>query len=297
MRGLTSKAGKLLITAALLLCLFLYGGPAMGGKGASESSAGSLRVMSFNIRTMSGITDGIDYWTFRKDRVAELIKKHRPDLAGLQEAFLRQAKDLSNRLPGYGWFGEHRGKWTGERCPVFYRKDRLELVDHRTFWLSQTPDVKGSKSWDSAFPRVVTWGKFRDRQTGKTIFLFNTHFDHMGIIARKKSARILVRRVKEIAGDKPAVVTGDFNLTDDTKPYKTLTATLRDARRASKSGPKGPWGTSRSFIPGSRPGRRIDYVFVNEKVGVLSYAVLDDTYGRGRRPSDHMPVLASIEIE
>lgn len=265
---------------------------------AAGDDGSTFKVMSFNIRTLA-VTDGTDYWSFRKDEVAGLIKRYDTDLAGLQEVYAVQARALQKRLPGYKWFGLPRddGKKHGERCPIFYRTDRLELLDHGTFWLSETPEVKGSRSWDAAFARVVTWGKFRDRSDGQVFFHFNTHFDHQGVKAREMSSLIVTEKVEAIAGGLPAVITGDFNTTDDTDAYQNLVGQFGDARLVSETGPEGPEGTSRSFRRGAEPKRRIDYVFVTGKVKVAEYAVLDDTYAQDRRPSDHMPVLVKINIK
>ncbi len=256
-----------------------------------------LRVMSFNIRCIH-MADGADMWFFRSKEVGDYILRHDPDVMGLQEVKALQIQDLKRMLPEYASFGKPRGdgRLFGERCLIFYKKKRLELLRHDTFWLSKTPEKEGSASWDSMFPRIVTWGEFRDRASGKKFFVFNTHFDHVGKKARLKSAGILSKKVDEIAGHSPVVVTGDFNATPDSKPYKVMAENFRDGRKVSQSGPRGPYATSRSFLPGSGPKKRIDYIFVTGGVNVLSYAVLDDTYGNDRRPSDHMGVLASISI-
>lgn len=289
-----SRATRAALVAAGLLVFGLAFGNGVSG---NESESGeSIRVMSFNIRCPS-LEDGFDFWWFRKDEVAKYILRHSPDLAGMQEVYPFQARYLEKQLVGYEWFGlppdvrEH----LGERCKVFYRKERLELLDHQTFWLSESPETPGSISWDSAHRRVVTWGKFRDRNTGKVFFLFNTHFDHKGGEARKHSARLLVEKVSEIASDYPAIITGDFNCPDDSEPYQTLTSLLADTREVSKTPAAGPYATSRGFEKGSRPKNRSDYIFVTPDIKVLDYAVLDDTYGDDRRPSDHMAVLVTIE--
>ena len=143
---------------------------------------------------------------------------------------------------------------------------------------------------------MVTWGKFRDKRSGKVFFLFNTHFDHMGKIARQKSADLLTQKVNEIASAVPAVISGDFNSEPDSIAYQSITASLDDSRPQSATPPRGPEGTSRDFDLDSVPQKRIDYIFVNQGVSVQEFAVLDDTYGKGRRPSDHMPVLAVVAI-
>jgi endonuclease/exonuclease/phosphatase family metal-dependent hydrolase len=256
--------------------------------------------MTFNIRVVVQEKDFHDNWGFRKNEVADLIRRRGPDLAGLQEVLPSQAKDLASRLDQYQWFGVPRddGKDLGEMCAIFYRPARLELLDKGTFWLSLSPETPGSISWFAACRRVVTWGKFHDRVMNRDFFLFNTHFDAASQFAREESAKLLVQKIPLIAGQVPVIITGDFNCPPGTKPYQTITASYQDARKISVSPPQGPEGTVRSFALGSDilPSR-IDYIFVVPAIKVHSYTVIDDVYGtEQRRPSDHMPVMASLSL-
>ncbi len=265
---------------------------------AEKAPALPLKVMSYNIRCLSVEQDFRDLWWFRRGHLAELIRQNQPDLIGMQEVYTLQANDLSRLLKGYAWFGPPRddGLKKGERCPIFYRADRFELLDQNAFWLSETPEVPGSISWDAGCRRVVTWGKFRDKKAGKVFFHFNTHFDNKGELAREKSAGILVERIRAIAGDAPVVVTGDFNTSDSSAPYLTIAGALCDCQGNSSTPPKGPHNTSWSFKSGFQPDDRIDYIFVSQGIAVSDYAALDHTYGRDRRPSDHIPLAATIII-
>lgn len=265
---------------------------------ALNSSGLRIRVMTSNIRCLAVEDDWRDLWWFRKDDLARVIAGAAPDMIGMQEVYTLQAHDLEKLLPGYAWFGPARddGKHRGERNPIFYRKDRFELLAQNSFWLSETPEVPGSKSWDSACKRIVTWGKFRDQKSGKIFFHFNTHFDHKGEKARERSAEILVERLKKIAGDTPFFVTGDFNTDDRSAPYRTLTGLMLDSRAICSTPAQGPEYSSWSFKPGVPPDERIDYVFVSQTVSVSEYKVLDQTYHHGRRPSDHLPVMVSLQI-
>jgi endonuclease/exonuclease/phosphatase family metal-dependent hydrolase len=262
-------------------------------RGGAETEA--LRVMAFNIR-YNNPDDGVHAWPNRTDRVASVIRFHGADVVGVQEALLGQIRDLEQRLPGFDWVGQGRGagEMEGEFSPIFYRTDRLELLDHGTFWLSETPERPGSRGWDAALPRIVTWARFRDRATGTAFVHANTHFDHRGEQARRESATLLVDRLDAIAGEAPAVVTGDFNATPDSEVYATLSAALTDA--ASAAGiTHGPAGTYTGFEVTDEPGRRIDYIFVTEGVTVTRHGVLTDQW-RGRYPSDHRPVLAEVTL-
>jgi endonuclease/exonuclease/phosphatase family metal-dependent hydrolase len=255
-----------------------------------------LRVMTFNIR-LNLASDGPNAWPHRKEAVASMIRFHRADLIGVQEALPDQLRDLDALLPQLGRFGVGRtADRSGEHSAIFYRQDRFDVLAQDTFWLSETPDVPGVKGWDAAYERIVTWGKIRDRLTGTTFFHFNTHFDHIGQQARRESARLLAAKIAEIAGNTaPVIVTGDFNDVVDSDAYRILTAAgLRDAfttARAPHHGPTSTWNAFRAI----EPGRRIDFIFVRGDAAVLQHAILSDTFD-GRFPSDHLPVVVDVGL-
>jgi endonuclease/exonuclease/phosphatase family metal-dependent hydrolase len=261
-----------------------------------------IRVMTFNIR-YDNPADGPDAWPHRSEGVAGLIRFHDPDLLGLQEAQRHQLEELQRLLPRYGWFGLPRadGGPSDEYSAILYRTERFDLLDHGTFWLSETPAAAGSRGWDARLPRIATWGRFRDRSSGETLMQINTHFDHIGVQARAESARLLKRWLAETAGELPILLTGDFNAPPESEPIRILADTsappaLRDAWAVSDDPPYGPnstWNAFRSI----EPGRRIDFIFVGNGVRVLKHAILSDTLEGGRFPSDHLPVLADVVIE
>lgn len=266
----------------------------------------SFRVMSFNIR-LPHQGDGINYWDLRRPLVASTIRYHEADIIGVQEAFRRQVDEMTTDMPEYAWFGVCRTDGSalpnpdGEFSAILYRKDRFERLDGNTFWLSETPDVAGSKGWDAAFPRIVTWIKFRDLKSDKLFFYFNTHFDHMGEQAREESSKLLLQKMNEIAGEEPVILSGDFNSTDTSNPYLLLTDQhstygLTDAMFASKSPHHGPVGSfSGSFTLPGVGNNRIDFIFIRNKITVFKHAILSDSWD-GRLPSDHLPVLAEVKI-
>ncbi len=288
-----------MLRLSVLLAALVIGCPAAAQP--NDAPAVPLRVMSFNVR-LNIESDSLDAWPHRRESVVGLIRFYDPDLVGLQEPQRNQLDDLARGLPGYTWFGQPRadGGARDEFSAVLYRTDRLELLDRATFWLSETPEEAGSKGWDAAFPRIVTWGRFRDRATGDTLFLFNTHLDHVGEKARAESARLIRRRVGEIAEGAPVIVTGDFNTTPDTEPYRILTADgddpLVDSREVTAEPPYGPTSTWNGF-DAVVPGRRIDFVFVGEGVRVLEHGILAETRDGVRFPSDHLPVLVEVVVE
>lgn len=272
---------------------------------AESPEADVLRVMTFNIRN-SRARDGANAWPFRRDHVADIIRDNEVDIVGMQECLPDQIDDLEERLTDYAWYGVGRedGEEAGEFCAVFYRKDRLEKVEAGEFWLSETPDEIGSKSWDAAIERIVTRIVFGDERTSRRFVFFNTHFDHAGAEARAESAKLILERVRAEQAGLPVVVVGDFNTTPESAPYCELTRrnegdaadslVLRDARSISKKPPQGPDSTWNAFRA-IAPGRRIDFIFVTEPIECLSHRILDEQRD-ARFASDHLPVLAELRI-
>lgn len=272
------------------------------GFAVHDSASPGLPILTFNIR-YDNAGDGPNAWPARKDIAASTILFHRAAVIGVQEALRGQLRDLEALLPGYGWFGLGRddGKDGGEFNPVFYDQGRLRLLEGATFWLSEMPEVPGSRGWDGACNRIVTWGRFEEIASGRTFHVFNTHFDHVGRVARRESARLLLRKIEEIAGSGPAVVTGDFNCTFEDEPYRILTAgdepapPLRDARAVSLLPPYGGSRSFSGFRPFSGTGSIIDHVFIRGPVAVARTGVIADVWD-GRFVSDHYPVLAEVVL-
>lgn len=262
-----------------------------------------LRVMTFNIR-YDNPEDGENAWVHRRDHVVSMIRFHKADVVGLQEALAGQLDYLASRLPEFNWLGVGRddGNREGEFTAIFYRKDRLTSTRDSTFWCSETPGRPGL-GWDAACNRTVTWAAFVDRHTKRAFYVFNTHFDHRGVKAREESARLLLRKIPTIAENAPVIVTGDFNCIPGSEPYKIVTGRpvqkgmrqLVDARHISENGHHGPHGTFTDFNVHAVPKEPIDFIFVSRDWDVVSHATLSDTFD-GRLPSDHMPVLAEIII-
>jgi endonuclease/exonuclease/phosphatase family metal-dependent hydrolase len=259
--------------------------------------------MTFNVR-LDGLADGANAWASRRDMVAATILFFDADVAGLQEPFERQVRDLAARLPGYAWAGVGRddGKSGGEFNPIFFKKDRFREVGRGVFWLSESPDQPGLKGWDAACPRLVTWLRLRDGAAGAEFFVFNTHFDHVGEIARRRSAELLRARTAALAGRLPVVITGDFNCGSADEPYRILTgegggaAPLLDARRLARLPVYGGETSLNGFSDEPRPGILIDHIFVRNVGAVLRSGVIADRWD-GHFVSDHYPVLAEIDLK
>lgn len=253
-----------------------------------------IKVMTYNIR-YDNPGDGINAWSNRTEKLPALISKYDPDLIGLQEAMHNQLMTILEKLPQYGYIGVGRndGKENGEYSAILYRKDRFEVVSSKTTWLSETPDVIGSKSWDTALTRILTHSKLKDKKTGKTFLFYNTHFDHVGKEARRHSAELILKTIESERGkqDMPVIVTGDFNSPPDEAAYKTIVASplLIDSRGDSQQ------GTFCTFAVNGPPCRTIDYLFASKHWKKLDYKVITDNDGTNY-PSDHLPVMATFEL-
>lgn len=259
----------------------------------------TLNIMSFNIR-MNYQDDGVNNWEHRRIYMTDLIKRHQPDLLGIQEAYYSQYADMKNLLFDYSSFGPIEGRQGAESVAVFYRKNQLTCLDSGTFWLSETPDIQ-STGWDADLRRTVTWGAFHIKSNGQQVYLFVTHFDHKEKKAIEESAKLLLHRVREIAGDNQAFITGDFNFKEESPYYKILTTKHEVAQPFYDTGKLtkqyvGPAWTLHNFglMPiEKRP--KIDYIFTNKKVQVIRFKNIDEHWG-DVYPSDHNPQMATVKI-
>jgi endonuclease/exonuclease/phosphatase family metal-dependent hydrolase len=260
-----------------------------------------VTVLSYNVR-YANPNDGEQVWEQRRDDVASVIRFHRPQLVGLQEASHDQVEDLEERLPAFEWLtgGRPDSDNAGEYVAIGYDPGRLELESEDEFWLSETPSVPGSQGWDAMLPRLVRYSRFRDRETGGAFYHFNTHFDHRGETARLESARLLRDRIDDVASETPFVVTGDFNARESTEIYQILTEpredgrTLIDAHFTSEIAHHGPMTTMTDFHD-LVPSKKIDYVFVSDEMEVNVHGTCADLDEEGQYPSDHLPILTVLE--
>lgn len=256
-----------------------------------------LRIGTYNLR-MDTPNDGKNAWPNRKEMVKGLIKFHDFDIFGTQEGFKHMLDGVSE-LDGYAYIGVGRddGKDGGEHSAIFYKEDRFDLLNEGNFWLSETPDVP-SKDWDvTCCNRICSWGKFYDKIRGKEFYFFNVHYDHQGKVARRESSKLLLSKIKQIAGQKATVfVTGDFNAIPTDEPITILSSDglLKDSYTISEQPAYGTIGTANSFNIEGEMKSRIDYIWVTPETKVKKYGVLNDMQN-GRFPSDHFPVLIQIE--
>lgn len=277
-----------------------------------------MLVGTYNIRYKNkGDSLEGNVWSKRCQVICDQLGFMAPDVFGTQEVLHVQLCDMMERLGGYGCIGVGRddGKTKGEYAAIFYRKDRLQLLDNGHFWLNETPDVPRI-GWDAACIRICTWGKFRDCLTKKVFFFLNLHMDHVGKVARREGARLILSKIAEIAHGEPVVLTGDFNVDQTDEIYGILAKSgiLKDSYtcapiRFAEN------GTFNSFNPRQKTLSRIDHVFVSPLVDVKAYGMLSDNYWTApddgwngndameehslrnaviRLPSDHYPVFVRI---
>ena len=276
-----------------------------------------MRVGTYNIRCISKSDQGERSWNDRRKDFFAHLRKLDMDVFGLQEVTAGQYKEIEKEFSDYAMVGRFREAkdFTGEAVPVCYRKSRFDLEKSGTFWLSETPDVPGSKSWDTGCTRICTWTLLKDMKTGKTFCFTNAHTDHKSELARKNGMLLIAKRMREFAPEgTPVVFIGDHNCTETSEPAKAISAILKDALHISETPPSGSWRSyagwkyadseltiteALKLPPAKREkkGCRIDYIYVSDGIKVKSYSTLNDPRpGTRLYPSDHFPVVADIEL-
>lgn len=263
--------------------------------GFAQKKPETINIASYNLR-YDNKGDGINAWPNRKEMVKGLIRFHEFDIFGTQEVLINQLHDVAE-LTDFAFLGKGRddGKEGGEHSAIFYKKDRFKVLKNGDFWLSETPDKPG-KGWDATCcNRICSWAKFQDLNTKKEFYFFNVHFDHQGVEARRQSGVLMVKKMKEIAGNSPTILTGDFNSTPETEQIKAIQTLLNDSHEVTEQPIYGPEGTFNSFKFDAPMENRIDYIFVSKPIKVLKYGVLTDAKEQ-RYPSDHQPVVIKAII-
>lgn len=265
-----------------------------------KEQTSEIKWATFNIR-LDTPYDSLNNWEYRKDSVASFIRNQDLDIVGMQEVLHNQLVDLKTRLPEYAEIGVGRedGKTKGEYAPIFFKKDRFEVLDNNTFWLSQYPDSIGFIGWDGACTRIATWAKMKDKQNGKIFMAINTHFDHVGTEARRKGALLIIEKIKEIVGDQPAVLTGDFNVNDSSEAYNTLTTNsfvLKDAHKEAqtKEGVDYTFHNFGRIEPSSC--EKIDFIFITPNIKVSNSYIPEESKQEGKFLSDHNPEVVQISF-
>lgn len=277
---------------------------AMAGCTPVENGSEPFTAATFNIKLAPTPTSS--EWNIRRDSVAAVAKSRGFDIFGTQEGYFHQLDDISART-GFKYIGKGRedGVRGGETSAIFYNPKRFELLNSGDFWFAKTPD-KPVMGWDAACKRICSWGEFRDLKTDKKFFFFSLHFDHKGKIARAESAKLLIKKVKEISGGLPFLCVGDFNAREDSEPMKIIFSdkSFKDSLSVLRGAPKSAGGTFHNFTGKPKPDR-IDYIFVSDGVDVMDYAVIRDSVAdlglpanpKAVYPSDHFPVAVDAVLK
>ncbi|MEP3389179.1 MAG: endonuclease/exonuclease/phosphatase family protein [Reichenbachiella sp.] len=262
----------------------------------SPSFGQTLDIISFNIR-YDNPNDGENAWPNRKSELVELINYYHPDFVGSQEGLDHQIKYVNNHLQDYTSIGVGRedGRTQGEFAAIFYDSTKYQLVRQNTFWLSEKPN-KVSIGWDAALERICTYGLFKEKSTENLVYVFNVHFDHVGVVARKMSAKLILEKIDELTDENSTVVLmGDLNCHPNSAPIVQLRSALSDGMEISKNSFYGPNGTFNAFDSSHELTERIDYIFT-QNLHVLSYRHIDDRRKDKGFISDHLPVLLKAKM-
>lgn len=276
----------------ILLGLMLFSGLCLH----NYSSAQDLQFMTYNIR-YDNPADGENQWSQRRSAVVELIRDYAPQVLGIQEGLHRQVVFLDSSLVDYTYVGVGRddGKQKGEYSAIYFDTTRVQCLESGTFWLSETPE-QISVGWDAALERVCTWGRFLDKQSSREYYVFNTHFDHKGSVARQESAKLIIHKIKELnPASLPVVLMGDFNAQPAEAPIQVLVTYVQDALPVAPQKPIDPAGTFNGFDPASPMERRIDYIFTRG-VETIAYEHIDRRRADELHVSDHLPVYLKARI-
>jgi len=254
--------------------------------------------MTYNIR-YDNSGDGENRWPVRRDFLTSQLKFYEPDIFGIQEGLFHQLNFIDSSLTEYDYVGVGRkdGKTLGEYSAIFYNTTKLKIIESSTFWLSETPE-KTSVGWDAALERICTYALFENLKNNQRFWIFNTHFDHRGKLARDNSARLIINKINSINKNNQAFIfMGDLNLEPDSEAIRYISGILNDSKVSATEVIFGPDGTFNGFDFESPVTKRIDYIFTGKNsVEVKKYAVLSDSKNC-RYPSDHLPVYVEIIIE
>jgi endonuclease/exonuclease/phosphatase family metal-dependent hydrolase len=261
-----------------------------------------LTLMTINLR-YAGANDGEHVWENRRPIMAEMLREYHPDIFGVQEGMRPQLDDLIEALPGYAVFGEGRdGLDRSEHVAIFYNVHRVYCLEGHTFWFSETPEVPGSKSWESSLPRLATCGRFQVKSTGMPFYFLNTHFDHRSELARQQSAQLVWSRVRD--RQEPTFLTGDFNCTEESFAWQYLTgsADLDDGEAGyfidvwhAAEERKNPVSTYHGYRGPQEENIRIDWILMRPALRVLRAETV--IYQKnGLYASDHFAVYAEVEM-
>jgi endonuclease/exonuclease/phosphatase family metal-dependent hydrolase len=264
---------------------------------STKSYGQQFNIATYNLR-YDNDEDSVkgNGWRLRYPVIAKIVKFNDLDILGTQEGLFHMLNNLVDSLPGYKWIGIGRddGKEAGEHSAIFYKTSRFKILKQGNFWLSTITD-RPNKGWDAVLPRICTWAQFEEIKTGFKFYFFNLHMDHIGVIARKQSATLVLKKIKEMAGNSATIFTGDFNVDQYNESYKEVLSTgvLQDCYNLAPV-KLATNGSFNDFDLNTKTNSRIDHIFVTKDFNVKRYAILTNSFN-GRLPSDHYPVVAIME--
>lgn len=257
----------------------------------------NLKLITYNIR-LDIASDGENSWFNRREYLCSQLAFYEPDVFGIQEALPNQVTDISTFLPKYNYAGIGRdGIGKGESSNIFFKKDKFKLLEQNTFWLSETPEI-ASKGWDAALNRICAYVLLTDKKTKQTFWVFNTHLDHMGVLARTNSISLILSKISELnTKNHPVIFMGDFNSEPTEERIVNLKNRMIDSQDISEQKLLGPEGTFNGFKHNEAVTKRIDYIFLSKEsnLKVKKYAILSDSKNL-KYPSDHLPVYIEISF-
>ncbi len=276
--------------------------------GSLTLSAQKINIATYNIRYENkGDSLNGNGWGARLPHIADLIRFYDFDIFGSQEVLYSQLQDMLAAMPQYNYIGVGRrdGDKSGECSPIFYKREKFRLIKTGNFWLSEADSIPG-KGWDAALPRICTWGKFQMIENGKVLWFFNLHMDHIGKIARIEGTKLVLNKIKNLTGEEPVILTGDFNYDQRAEGYEIITQSglLKDSFNNAEFR-YAVNGTFNNFNINHKSESRIDHIFTSQKFRVLRYGILADLYWSkdesasyiARIPSDHYPVQAIVNLD
>lgn len=266
-------------------------------------------VATYNLRNDNSTNDDSvrgNGWKQRLPVIAKLIQFHDFDIFGTQEGLVHQLNDLTKAMPGYAYTGIGRddGKTAGEFSAIFYKTGKFKLLKHGDFWLSTITD-RPNKGWDAVLPRICSWGSFQEIKTGYKFYYFNLHMDHIGVVARRESAKLVLAKIKEMTANEPVILSGDFNVDETSDSYAVINTSgkLKDAYELSPL-KYAESGTFNNFNAEEKSKGRIDHIFLSKDFKVTRYGILTDSYRalnkttqkyEAKLPSDHFPVMIMVD--
>lgn len=264
----------------------------------------ALKIASYNIQYDNTVQAPASEWKNRKDLFKQLIEKYDFDIIGAQEPYLSQLNDIKNMLPDYDYIGiSIEGETSGLKkhyTPIIYKKDKIEILDWGTFWFSSSSSQPGSIGWDAYSPRICTRALVKDKTTGKIFNFFNVHLDHIGTTARDMSVQMLLSLIPMASSKYPSVVTGDFNLNQNSVNYNRIISSgvLRDSYSMALEKINADYGTYNDYILNQNLGTRIDHLFLSTglPLKVKSHHIITDDFN-GKYPSDHYPVMIELQLQ